>query len=131
MPTVGLVCSPRQAGFSVLCVFPCSLNWQDTESRGCLCFCTTDPLKHAFEFCTEIARMRIMHFSSICFQTELLASKATAVINLKINIEINITIFGKLTRKNILFHLEFIVYNACSHIRVKLWLTKMQIFKYS
>lgn len=47
------------------------LNRQDPGSGGCVCFYDMDPMKPAFEFCTEIAHMRIMHSPCTCLQTEM------------------------------------------------------------
>lgn len=89
-----------------------------------MCFCKADPVKTTFEFCTETAHVRIMHSPILVCKLKGKSVKLQQSLNWEINIEVNISISQKLTRQNILFYLEFMIYNAYCHMRVKLWLTK-------
>lgn len=87
-------------------------------------FCNVDLVKPAFEFCTQIAHVRIMYSPTPVCKLQYKSVKLQQSLNWETNIEVNISGFQKLPGQNVLFYLEFMVYNAYCHMRLKLWLTK-------
>lgn len=60
-----------------------------------MCFYNVGLVEPAFEFCTEMAHMRIMNSHWKCK-----SGKLQQLLNWEINIEVNVAIAQKLTRHN-------------------------------